>query len=103
MGLGSSSSPAELSNGNAPPIFLTALTIKKKYSDYLKMWIEMIESYSKSEKMKFELAKAGLKVCRGCDEQARNIIDEARANGLLILKRDNGTGPLRTNLVEKVI
>lgn len=103
MGPDSSSSAAELSNGNALPIFLTGSTMKKKYVDELRMWIEMMESYSKSEKMKFEFANARVKIYRRCDEKARNILDEARANGELILKGDDDKDPLRTKLVEKVI
>lgn len=64
MGPGSSSSAAELSNGNATAIFRTGSTIKKKYADQLRMWIGMMEAYSKSEKMKIELANEGFKIYR---------------------------------------
>lgn len=41
---------------------MTRSTIKRKYADELTMCIEMMESYSKSEKMRFELANAGFNI-----------------------------------------
>lgn len=67
------------------------------------MWIEMMESYSTNEKMKHELSNARFKIYRSCDEQTRDILDEARSSGELKLKGDNETDPLRTALVEKIL
>lgn len=96
-------SAAELSNGNNPPAFITGRTIKKRYADELRLWIEMMESYSSSEKLKYELRNAGFKIYRRCDEQARDILDEARSNGSLNLKGNNEEDPTRTKLVDQII
>lgn len=61
-----------------------------------------MKSYSASDKMKHELVNAGFKIHRKCDEQARDILDEARASEELSLKGDNEKDPLRTHLVEKI-
>lgn len=96
-------SAARLASGYNPPIFITGKTIKKRYADDLRMWIEMMGEYASNEKFKFELLNAGFKIYRFCDEQARNILDEARACGNMILKGNDDEDPLRTKLVEKII
>lgn len=63
----------------------------------------MMESFSISEKMKNELSIARFEIYRRFDEQARDIMDEARSSGTLKLNGENETDPLRTELVEKIL
>lgn len=69
-----------------PPISVTGKSVKNRYSDDLRMWIEMMESYATSENMKYELTNAGFKIYGRSDEQVRDILDEARSSGSLNLK-----------------
>lgn len=87
-------SAAGMYNGNNPPLFITGKMIKKRYADYLRMWIKMMGSYNSFEKLKFELINAGFKIFRSCDEQERGILDEERSSGILNLKGDDDRDPL---------
>lgn len=62
-----------------------------------------MKTYASSEKMKYGLKNCGFKIYRRCDEQARDILDEARSSITPILKGDETNEPLRTELVEKII
>lgn len=65
--------------------------------------MDTIESNYTSDKMKFEFGNAGFKMYRKSDEQARDILDEARSSGNLNLNGDNDKDPLRKQLVENII
>lgn len=50
-----------------------------------------------------ELANAGYKIYIKCDEQARDILDDATHSGNLDLRGEKDKDPHRTNLVEQII
>lgn len=97
----SSLSQAENSNGNTPPIFLDGTNMKKKYANELRVSMEIMESYSSSEKTKFKRAMTELNSYPKWDEQSSNVLDEARSSRELNLKGEIEKD-LLTELVEKV-
>lgn len=62
-----------------------------------------MESYATSEKVRHEPKNARFKIYRRCDEQARDILDEARSEGQLDLNGDDKEDHLRKKLVDKII
>lgn len=66
------------------------------------MWKEVIEFYHNNGKLKVELANAGYKVYRICDEHARDILDEVRHSGNLNIKGDNDIETHSANLVKRL-
>ena len=99
----SSSTRGANHNQDQPPMFVTNHTIKSKYRDDIRGWIQMLIMFAEVDtKSKAMVNGAGPLVYRACDDYAQQIIQSAETSASINLKGSKND-PTREALVEQII